>query len=561
MGNPINQGKFLFFFFFFSFPLPLHDTLTHLILSTSYPNYDPGGELYPPTPSSSLLLDLKIVPRHSIYVSSETTGAFIVDAALSRIHGAYYIASSGQSFKATSNASSTNALIFSITVEGNDKPLVQNNVTINTTSNLFDFDLTSLEPRTTAYHVLLHGTTVGGNQTYTAATDLYYLPDKTTGSVTKIDNLNGGLLFRNNSTTSQFAPVFPFGFYTNYGGYLELSLENVQTYADYGFNTIHPIASYSPNVTTVFAYMDSINLLFQYDMRGTYQNLTSVAEQVNLAKDYSSLLLYYTADEPDGNQDPLNATSLAYDTIAAMDKYHPVSLVLNCANYYFATYGAATDILMEDAYPIGINATYSKWGTVCNATYGDCGCDDCKGELSDVSARLDDFTDYQEWLGWWPKPTWAVPQSFYGEGYWSRNPTVAETWAMNLLSVNHGAKGIMLWTFPTEDDLAEANAQQAKVLSKEPVLNFLTGDQPTVVIIPGYPMLDIAYWIVGGKAMVGVANLDYEASEGAVTVPLHFSATGIDSQPWGSLGWSLTNTTLNVGDLPALATSLLILNM
>ena len=505
------------------------------------------------------MLDLQVAPRHSIYVSSETTGAFIVDAALSRIHGVPYLNSTYQA--ALSPSSPFETLFFSIAIESNDQPLVQNNVTVNTTGNLFDFDLTSLEPRAAAYSVVLYGASVDGNQSYTATTDLYYLPDKTTGSVTKIDNLNGGLLFRNNGTNGQFNPVFPFGFYTNYGGYLELSLQNVQTYADYGFNTIHPIASYSPNDTIVFAYMDSINLLFQYDMRGTYQNLTSVAEQVNFAKDYSSLLLYYTADEPDGNQDPLNGTTLAYNTIAAIDKYHPVSLVLNCANYYFAAYGAGTDILMEDAYPIGINATYSKWGTVCNMTYGDCGCDDCKGDLSDVSARLDDFTAYQEWLGWYPKPTWAVPQSFYGEGYWSRNPTVAETWAMNSLSTNHGAKGIMLWTFPTEDELAKANGQQAKVLQVEPVLGFLTGDQPTGVMVSGYPLLDVAYWIVGGQAMIGVANLDYTDGEDVVTVPLPFSAIGIASQPWGSLDWSLMNATLAVSNLPALATSLLILNI
>ena len=467
---------------------------------------------------------------------------------------------------ATGNAGSGtlspfSTLFFSIALESNDQPLVQNNVTVNTTGNLFEFDLTQFAPSTTAYSIVLYGASVDGNQTYTATTDLYYLPDKTTGSVTKVDNLNGGLLFRNNATNSQFTPVFPFGFYTDYGGYLELSLENVQAYADYGFNTIHPIASYSPNVTTILSYMDSIDLLFQYDMRGTYQNLTSVTQQVNMVKDYSALLLYYTADEPDGNQDPLNGTTLAYNTIATLDKYHPVSLVLNCANYYFSSYGSGTDILMEDAYPIGINATYSKWGTVCNATYGDCGCDDCAGELSDVSARLDDFTSYQEWLGWWPKPTWAVPQSFYGEGYWSRDPTVAETWAMNSLSVNHGAKGIMLWTFPTEDELAEANAQQAAVLSKEPVLGFVTGGQPTGVVVGGYPLLDVAYWVVGGQAMVGVANLDYADGTGTVMVDLPFSVMGIASQPWGSLDWSAMNTTLAVEDLPALATSLLIVNI
>lgn len=491
---------------------------------------------------------MQVAPHHSIYVSSETTGAFIVDAALSRIHGTPYV---------NHTASPFTTLYFSIVVQGNSKPLVQNQVAVNSTDNLFSFNLGLLKPRLTAHRIVLYGASVDGKQSYTATTDLYYLPDKTTGSVTKIDNLNGGLLFRNRATNGQFTPIFPFGFYTNYGGYLEGSDQNVQAYANYGFNVVHPIASYYyPNLTD---YLDQINLLFQYDMRGYYQNLTSVTEQVNDVKDYSALLLYYTADEPDGAQDPLNATIAAYNTIAAVDKYHPVSLVLNCKNYYFAQYGAGTDILMEDAYPIGINATFSKWGTQCNATYGDCGCDDCKGELSDVSDRLDAFVQYQEWLGWSQKPTWAVPQSFYGEGYWSRDPTVGEQWAMNVLSVNHGAKGIMLWTFPTTNQLAAANGKQAVVFTNQPVLGFLTGGQPAAIKVQGHQLLDVAYWIVGSQAMIGVANLDY-ANGGTVTVHLPFSVTGLGMQPWGSLGWSLVGSdTLVIKSLPALATSMLIL--
>ena len=59
-------------------------------------------------------------------------------------------------------------------------------------------------------------------------------------------------------------------------------------------------------------------------------NSTAVTEQVNLIKNRSSLLLWYTGDEPDGTSDPLNATKIAHDLIYDLDGYHPVSLVLNC---------------------------------------------------------------------------------------------------------------------------------------------------------------------------------------------------------------------------------------
>ena len=54
-------------------------------------------------------------------------------------------------------------------------------------------------------------------------------------------------------------------------------------------------------------------------------------------------MLWYTADEPDGTSDPLDDTMMASNLISSLDGgdgqggigYHPVSLVLNCEDYYF----------------------------------------------------------------------------------------------------------------------------------------------------------------------------------------------------------------------------------
>ena len=52
----------------------------------------------------------------------------------------------------------------------------------------------------------------------------------------------------------------------------------------------------------------------------------------------------------DGTSDPLNATKVTYDLINDLDGggYHPVSLVLNCQDYFFADYSLGADILMQD---------------------------------------------------------------------------------------------------------------------------------------------------------------------------------------------------------------------
>lgn len=75
----------------------------------------------------------------------------------------------------------------------------------------------------------------------------------------------------------------------------------------------------------------------------TYTDASAVTAQVNHIKSRPNLLVWYTADEPDGTSDPLNATLIASNLITSMDGgdgkggagYHPISLVLNCENYYF----------------------------------------------------------------------------------------------------------------------------------------------------------------------------------------------------------------------------------
>lgn len=88
--------------------------------------------------------------------------------------------------------------------------------------------------------------------------------------------------------------------------------------------------------------------------------MTAVTEEVNRVKNRPNLLLWYTADEPDGTSDTLDATINAYDLIYSLDGYHPVSLVLNCENYEFTAYTAGADIVMQDTYMIGNNVTFSS---------------------------------------------------------------------------------------------------------------------------------------------------------------------------------------------------------
>ncbi|TFY61407.1 hypothetical protein EVJ58_g4519 [Rhodofomes roseus] len=273
---------------------------------------------------------------------------------------------------------------------------------------------------------------------------------------------------------------------------------------------IHPIPSYD-NLTQlqeVITRMEEVGMYLMYDMRWTYQNDTSVAEQVNMVKNSPALLLWYTGDEPDGTSDPLNATAHAYDLIYELDGYHPVSLCLNCFDYYWTEYTSGTDIVMQDTYMISNNVTWSvEWDTTCNTTYGDCGCDDCLGNFEDISTRMDNFA-YRLWATGWDttKSVWTVPQGFGGGEYWPRPPTGPEFVVQSVLAINHGGMGVVSWDAPTTDDIWD----YASILAQaSPTLKEYIANDAATFAHYFYGQIDVGAWTVGGKTLVLATNLNY----------------------------------------------------
>lgn len=159
--------------------------------------------------------------------------------------------------------------------------------------------------------------------------------------------------------------------------------------------------------------------LIYWMLASSYQDPVSVSAQVKSLKHRKNLLLWYTADEPDGPGDPLTATRAAYDLIHELDGYHPVSIALNCADHFFEDYVSGADIILPDIYMIGNNVTFStKYNTPCTNDFGCCGCDNCEGRFEDISKRLDEARTRLRILGWEKtKFLWAVTQAFGGEEY------------------------------------------------------------------------------------------------------------------------------------------------
>ncbi|KAH9914061.1 uncharacterized protein BXZ73DRAFT_92854 [Epithele typhae] len=488
------------------------------------PPMDPGGQFPIPASSSTSLLALRCSPAIKPYLSEDASApqTFVIDAPItfSQIAGAAPVDLSSHNARA----------ILDVTVKVGGKTLAKGPVAVNASKAELPFSLEGLDPQTTPFDVECSATL--GKQTFTTTSALSFLPPPPDGrSVTKMDMRTGALLAKPaTGMGGEYETVFPVGFYSNFDGYLT-NLSVIDEIAAQGFTVIHPIPTFD-NLTAlaeVVQRMEEVGIYLMYDMRWTYMNNTAVTEEVNRIKNSPALLLWYTGDEPDGTSDPLNATTIAYDLIYSLDGYHPVSLVLNCENYYWTEYTSGTDIVMQDTYMIGINATYSTvWNTPCTPDYGDCGCDNCQGEFEDISTRMDEFAQ-RGFIDSWElsKAAWTVPQGFGASEYWDRVPTGQEFIVQSVLAINHGALGVVSWNAPSSDDITASAALLSRSLAadmKAFILHPHASFEHTVV-----SRVDVGSWTVGDRTLVLATNLNYAETKfdlSSLKMPVDADAVG-----------------------------------
>ncbi|OAA39958.1 Glycoside hydrolase, subgroup, catalytic core [Metarhizium rileyi] len=522
-----------------------------------YPSFEPGGEtIEPPALPNGPALDIQFRPRYSIYLESEKNAEFVVNAAISKWHG--------QPWPNLGTPDVAPPVVFTINLVSNNHVLVSNRLNVSTTGNVFAFDLASLKASLDPYEVVLFGATEDGVSTVTTTSELLFLPEKKTGSVVKLDHLNGGFLFRSPSTRNKFEPFLPYGYYASCDGFLcdKDFVRKIRAYKDLGLNSMVSLTTVQ-NSRATYEYMDILDLRYMYDLRGSYKNLTAVREQVSAIRNFEGIYSYWGADEPDGHQDPFDLLPKARNLIRQLDPYHPVSVTLNCQNFYYKEYTAGADFVMEDVYPIAINGTFSKWGTPCNTTYGDCGCDNCQGNVQDVSSRLDNLLQYESWLGLWPKTKAHNPQTFHGENYWFRDPTDEEEVAMNALSFNHDAKVIASWVWPFSDSLGKIMGQFGSTVANQPVRDLIVTGKAQRVHLKGHEVVDAAYWVGKKQLLVSVVNGGYESIGEEILIPLPESIAlkSKDGVVWGNGTWTLVDGEVRLSRQSGMATNMIILGV
>lgn len=497
----------------------------------------PGGQFTLPSKSNNPLLVFRCAPAFRPYLEEDAKNAtFVVDT---RIVFDWINGASPISLSSNISSSSHGASNVSVTIEVGGVRTTHD-VPLNATGYEVPLDISRLTAQQTPYNVscsALYSPSLLKPQHYSTNTTLLYLPDSN-NSVTKTDLRTGSLWARPvNSTGGPFQPFVPQGFYISFNPYLVQNLSYIDQLKSEGFNTIHPVPPY--NDTAVFEQVLNktveLGLYVIFDMRSYYQNLTAVAELVNTYKSLPNLLTWETAHEPDGNSDPFDAAKQAYDLIYQLDGYHPVGIVLNCEDYNFTPYVEGADIVLEDTYPIGINATYSLvWHTPCTPDFGHCGCDDCKGGLIDIQARIQTYKDRLDILGYdRTKTVWTTPQAVGDGAYWTTIPTGAQWAAIGLISFNHGATGSMSYQFPTTSGNSTTIEGTASILTNvitEYVQPYLVRPEVTQTIY-SYEAVDASVWYDGTSYLVVVANVN-----GTETIV-----------PWASIGLGkVSNVTAQV---------------
>ncbi|KAA8572094.1 hypothetical protein EYC84_002019 [Monilinia fructicola] len=389
---------------------------------------------------------------------SDKDGTFIIDASISHIFGGSY-KNASYNTPGSNIRSPFTTLDIEIYNEELGALIATNEVPVNSTGNLIKFAFSSFPARIEPYTISVLATSPDRQQSYTATTPVF--------------------------------TYFP--------------------YAALGFNTINivpdgglPDQSYpTEQLVEYWNKLDELNLFNLYDMRFAFQNSTRISEQVNLWKNRTTLLSWYTADEPDGWAYQLNSTSLSYAQLKSLDPYHP-----------------RIDLMTFKTIKANI------------------------GPGSQGGLR---------------KPTWSVVQAFGEQQYWKRTPSAKEVEVMMMLSVNHNAKGITYWIYPSTDSVNSGSGVLGKVLQSAPAIDFLSGTN--AIKGGGTEHLDVSAWILEDRMMVGIVNGDYIDSKNEVTINLPAYVTSLNQTLYGGSNWTVSEGKVSKLGLKGLEIDILVVNI
>lgn len=364
--------------------------------------------------------------------------------------------------------------VFSINLASDDILLVQNPVTVNTPGNLFSFDLTQLTPRLEPYEVVIYGAAEGGTPIESGTTEIYYLPEKSNGSVARIDNLDHRIYWKNAASNGVFEPLLDYGYYSSFDEFLgaDNSTALVDEYVAYGLTGMTPLTQY-PDGQISLDSMNSINLPWMEDLRELPEPDMGAREgQLSQGLFLFVLVLacrragwlavcirYHDlrrcCNQGAGSLPPRRGgpelPELLLWRLHSGLRHHQGRCLLDRYQQHLLQVGHCME---HHPGPTAVVITARAIRRTCRAGWTIC-------------------TSTRTGLASGTRPRFHNPQSFHGEDYWSRGPTVDVEFVMNTLAFSHGAKSVISWVYPASDVLNTARGQLAQVVSKSPVVDFI----------------------------------------------------------------------------------------
>jgi hypothetical protein len=216
---------------------------------------------------------------------------------------------------------------------------------------------------------------------------------------------------------------FPIGLY-------DVPLDAVPGVAAAGFNLIL-------NADTTPAYLDRASAAGLRVIPYIRQDCIPVEVAEAADKD---IFAWYLMDEPDLNAMPPEQYRALAQTLRRQDKERPIFLTVWAPDRY-DDFISSADILAANPYPIR-------------------SMDPVENHLQSVARTLDMACATAG-----NRPVWVILQAFWAEPIWARNPTPPELACMAHLALNHGATGVIYFSYNSGDKTLPEHVELWKAIT------------------------------------------------------------------------------------------------
>jgi len=103
-----------------------------------------------------------------------------------------------------------------------------------------------------------------------------------------------------------------------------------------------------------------------------------------------------------------------------------------------------------------------------------------------------------------------------------------------MLSINHDAKGLTYWLYPSTDDINVQSGKFGNIFQTFPGRDYIFGTNAIKRLVVEGPDLDVSAWILDGKMMVGISS-SYDEHNTTINITLPVTVDSVDQVLYGDM--------------------------